>query len=251
MSATTAAVPEAPQPISPFGRVIGVLTNPRPTFEDIARKPNWLVPLLLITLVTIVLVGIMGQRVDWVQVANQRIAKSHFAAQQIAKLPPDQQQAAMNRQVIATKIGVYVGGVVGTAILALILSAIYLGLFNLSGAGLSFLKSFSLVSYGLVPLGIKALLGIPIVLMKDPSAIDPQNYIASNLAAFLPSDAALWKITLGASLDIFVLWSIVLMAIAFSAANPKKISFGKGLGITLGVFALFTLLFTGIAVLTS
>ena len=251
MATTTAAVPDTPKPMSAGARLIGALVSPRATFEDIARRPGWLAPLLVITVISIALGVVMGQRVDWTANAQRQIAKSHFAATQIAKLPADQQQAAINRQVIGGKIGVYVAGVVFPAILALILGAIYMGLFNAAGAGVSFFKSFSLVSYGLLPLGVKTLLGIPIVMMKDPAAIDPQNYIASNLGALLPSDAALWKTGLATSVDIFVLWSVVLVAIAFSAANPKKITFGKALGITFGVYAGFTLLFTGIGAIFS
>jgi len=249
MATVTAAVPETPQHIGALGRLIGAIINPRPTFTDIARKPDWLVPLLLITLISIALTVIMGQRVDWMQVAHQRIEKSHFASTQIDKLPPAQQQAAFNRQAMSGKISNYVIGVIGTTLLALLLSGIYLGLFNLAGAGVKFRQSFSLVTYGLLPLGIRALLGIPIVLMKDPSAIDPQNFVASNLGAFLPSDAPLWQITLGNSFDLFVVWSIVIIAIAFSAANPKKVSFGKAFSIIFGVFVAFTLFFTGLAAL--
>jgi hypothetical protein len=251
MSATTAAVPETPRPIGPFGRVIGVLTDPRPTFTDIARKPNWLLPLVLLTIFGIGLGTILAQRVDWMQVGQRQIERSHFLSQRINQLPPAQREAAYKRQVISGEIGAYVRGAFGAVFLAIVLSAIYLGLFNVSGASLSFLQSFALVSYGLLPLGIRDLLGIPIVLMKDPSAIDPQNFIASNLAAFVPSDAALWKVALAASADIFVLWSVLLMAVAFSAANPKKIGFGKALTITLGVYVFFTLIFTGVAALTS
>jgi Yip1-like protein len=251
MAATTTAAPQAPQSIGAFGRIIGAIVNPRPTFEDIARKPNWLVPLLVLTLLNIGVAVIMGQRIDWMAVAHQRIEKVHFAAAQIEKLPPDQQQQAYNRQAMSAKFGVYIGGVLGTVILALILGGIYLGLFNLAGGGFTFQQSFSLVNYGLLPLGIKALLGIPIVLMKDPSAIDPQNFVASNLGAFLSPDAPLWKIGLASSVDVFVLWSVVLIALAYSAANPKKVSYGKALSITLGVYIAFTLLFTGIGAMFS
>ena len=251
MSATTTAAPQAPQSIGAIGRIIGAIANPRPTFEDIARKPTWLAPLLTLTIIGIALAMVMGQRVDWMQVAHQRIEKVHFAAAQIEKLPPDKQLAAYNSQATRAKMGNYAGGLVGTAILALILGGVYLGLFNLAGGGFTFQQSFSLVNYGLLPLGIKALLGIPIVLMKDPSAIDPQNFVASNLGAFLSQDAPLWKIGLASSVDVFVLWSVVLLAFAYGAANPKKVSFGKALSITLGVYIAFTLFFTGIAAMFS
>jgi hypothetical protein len=251
MATTAAAAPQAPQSIGAFGRIIGAIINPRPTFEDIARKPTWLAPILLMTAIGIALSVVIAQRVDWNQVARQQIEKSHFAAQQIEKLPPEQQQLAFQRQALSGKIGSYTRGGLGTILLALLLGAILLGLFNLAGAGLNFHTSFSLVSFGILPLTIRDLLGIPIILMKDPSAIDPQNFIASNIGAFLPSDVSLWKMALGSSVDIFVLWSVVLTAVAFSAANPKKINLGKALTITFGLYIAFTLLGVGVAALFS
>ena len=55
--ATTTSVP-APdaqsQPgISPVGRVFGVFFSPKPTFEDIVRKPSWVLPFVLLTLFSI------------------------------------------------------------------------------------------------------------------------------------------------------------------------------------------------------
>ena len=251
MSTTTAAVPQTPQSMGVFARIFGVLFNPRPTFEDIACKPGWLVPLLVVIVVGIALGAVIAQRADWTAVSQQQIARSHFLSQRIEQLPPDQKAAVYHRQALSGKIGAYAAPVVFPILLALILGAIYMGLFNAAGAGVSFFKSFSFVSYALLPLAVKSLLGIPVVMTKDPAAIDPQNFLASNLGALLPSDTALWKIALASSIDIFVLWSVVLVAVAFSAANPKKISFGKALGIAFSVFVFFTLVATGIAALTS
>ena len=39
-----APVVEPAAKISPFGRIIGVLFSPKSTFEDIARKPSWILP---------------------------------------------------------------------------------------------------------------------------------------------------------------------------------------------------------------
>jgi hypothetical protein len=249
MATTMAAVPDTPKPMGAGARLIGALVSPRATFEDIARRPGWLAPLIVLTLLSIALTSIMGQRVNWMEVGQRQIAKSHLASSQIQSLPPDKQQQAFERQAMAAKIGNYVVGVAGTTLLALVLSGLYLGLFKVSGSNVNFLTSFSVVSYGLMPMGVKALLGIPVVLMKDPSAIDPQNFVASNLGALLPSSAPLWQITLGNSVDLFVVWSMIIMAIGFSVVDPKKVSFGKAFSIILGVFVFFTLVFTGIALL--
>jgi hypothetical protein len=51
--------------------------------------------------------------------------------------------------------------------------------------------------------------------------------------------------TLMTSLDAFAIWVIVLMAIGFAAASPKKVSFAKGLTIVAAVWALWVLIHVG------
>jgi hypothetical protein len=48
-------------------------------------------------------------------------------------------------------------------------------------------------------------------------------------------------------LDIFGIWALVLVAIGFAAADPKKLPFGKSIGIAIGVNVSFMLFFTMIA----
>ena len=50
---------------SSFGRVFGVLFSPKPTFESIVRRPTWVLPLILIVIVSVVMIFIFGQRVGW------------------------------------------------------------------------------------------------------------------------------------------------------------------------------------------
>ena len=57
--------------------------------------------------------------------------------------------------------------------------------------------------------------------------MDLQNLIASNVGAFLSSDSPKWLIALGTSLDLFTFWIMTLMAIGYSVAAPKKLSFAK------------------------
>ena len=76
MATTTAAVPEAPQHIGAFGRIIGALVNPRPTFEDIARKPSWLLPLLLLIILSLTITAVFGKRVGWRAFMEKQLAQN-------------------------------------------------------------------------------------------------------------------------------------------------------------------------------
>jgi hypothetical protein len=49
------------------------------------------------------------------------------------------------------------------------------------------------------------------------------------------------------SLDVFGLWAIALVAIGFSAADPKKVPIGKAFGIVGTVWVTLVLFFTMLA----
>jgi hypothetical protein len=245
-SPTPDLTPE-PATVSMIGRITGVLFNPKGTFEDIGAMPNWVPPMLVMIVVSLALSVVLGLRVDWYQFTRHNIEKSPKASAQFDKLKPEAQDEAYRQQAAITKTVRYVRGVIGTPFLALFLAAIYLAAFNLiASTRATFITTFAFVTYSLLPVAIRELLAIPVVLLKDPGSIDPENIVASNLAVFLPGDAPLWLVTLCGSIDLFGLWSATLVAIAFSAAFPKKVSLGKALGIVFGIYVTFTLLAVGL-----
>jgi hypothetical protein len=100
--------------------------------------------------------------------------------------------------------------------------------FNLSGATkVDFKTSLAIVSYAWVPWLIHGILSILILFLKDPSTVDLQNIVASNPGALLSDDTAKWLTALLGSIDIFAIWTLILLAIGYSATNPKKLSIGK------------------------
>src|SRR5580658_2919177 len=83
----------APQParISAVGRLGGVLFSPKATFEDIAAKPGFVLPLAIIVVLTLVIVVVFGQRVGWRAFMEQQFAKSS----QTANLSADEKEQRM------------------------------------------------------------------------------------------------------------------------------------------------------------
>lgn len=253
--ATTMVAPapdQQPAKIGAIGRVFGVLFSPKATFEDIARKPSWVAPVILLTLISLALNIVMVRHVDWTTVAQQQVEKNKFAARQIESLNDEQKQAAYARQAVIAQYGRYARGGLGVTCLALLGALIYMGAFNiLGGAGVGYGKSLALVCYAFIPTGIHDLLAIPVVLMKDPSAINPDNALASNLGALLSSNAPLWQQILATSFDLFSFWCLILVSMAFAAANPRKLTFGKALGIAITVHVVFLLIGVGLASILS
>ena len=251
MSTTPVIAPEAPQapaPINQLARITGVFFSPKATFADIARRPAWVPPLIVLLIISIALSVAMARHVDWSEVAKDQIAKSKFASRQMDQLSDDQKAKAYEQAAQRGKVIRYVRGFIGWPILLLFTTGIYLIAFKLiGGARVNFVTTFAIATFAHLPLGLKELISIPVVLLKDPAQIDPENFLASNPAAILGDAIASWQAVPLAFLDIFGLWALVLVAIGFSAADPKKLPLGKSFGIIIGVTVVFLLFFTGLA----
>jgi hypothetical protein len=250
MATTPVPVP-APAPeakISPIGRIFGVLFSPKATFEDIVRKPSWIPAMVLLVLTGLALNITLANRANWVEVSKEQIAKNKFAARAIDQLDDAKKDQAYQRGATQAKITRYVRGVIGWPLMLLFSALIYFGAYRLiGGARVTYGLSFTICAFAYLPMGIREILGSIVAALKDPNLIDPDNYLASNPAAFLGSDTPMWQMVPLISLDLFAIWILILLAIGFSAADPKKLPFGKSLGIAIGLQVCLVAFFTGLA----
>jgi hypothetical protein len=248
MATTPTPAPEAQASLGPVARITGVFFNPKASFADIARRPSWIAPMLLLFVIYLGLNFALVNRADWMEVVKDQIAKSKFASRQIDQLPEDQKARAIEQGAARAKIVRYVRGVIGWPLLILVSSAIYLGVFKLlGGARTNFAAAFAVTTFAHLPMGLRELIAIPVTFLKDPASIDPENFLASNLAAIFGSDLSTWQLVPLAFLDLFGIWALILMAVGFSATDPKKLPIGKSLGIVFGVFFTLMLFFTMLA----
>jgi hypothetical protein len=247
-------IPAAPvaQPLGALARVSGVFFDPKNTLADIVRKPTWLAPMIILMVIWVALNVAFVQRVDWTEFSKDQIAKNKFASAQFDRLDDAQKEHAYAQAAERSKITRYVRAVIGWPLLILITAGIYFGAYKLfAGARLNFATAFAISAFGHLPDGLRELLGVPVTWLKDPHAIDPDNFLASNPAALLGSDAPIWQIGLLAPLDLFSFWSLILIAIGFSMADPKKVPMGKSFAIAGGLYVLLILVLTTIGWISS
>jgi hypothetical protein len=225
-----------------------VLFSPKPTFEDIARKPTWLLPVLLLAILgAVVAVGI-NQKMNWREYMSQQIEKSPAGAQ----LSTDQKQQRIEAGAKFAPISAYVFGIPAPVIVVLVVALIMWGAYNLlGGANLNYKTALAIVAHAYVPLIIGNVLFLIVLFLKPYGTLDLDNPVATNLAAFLPEDSAKWLLALGKNLDIFVLWITLLIAIGFAAANPKKLKDGKPYTIAFGMLVVWVILRVGAAFIFS
>ena len=249
MATTPAPMAEAPAAaVGPFGRVLGVFFSPKATFEDIVRKPSWLLP-VGISIILGLLVGIaINQRVNWRDFMNQQIDKSPQAAQ----LSAEQRQQRVEAGAKFAPISTYIFGTVGPLIGALLVSLIMWGAYSLlGGISTNFSTAFSITAHAFLTTLVSSPLFILILYLKPYGTADLDNPLAANVAALLPEDSAKWLLALTKSLDIFVFWTLILLAIGFAAVNPKRLKRAKSFTIAFTVWAVYVVCRVGWAVIFS
>jgi hypothetical protein len=236
--------PETAAESGSFGRVVGAIVNPRPTFESIVRKPSWLVPLLLLLAINLALILSFSHRIGWRALIEKQVANNS----QFQQLSPVEQQQRIARGMKLAPVAGYVGGTVGNVIILLIVAGIFLAAFNIVfGSGIKFRQSFGIATHAFMPAVLKGLIGLAVVWVRPPEGVNLQNLVMSNVGAFLPAGAPLWLQTLGSALDLFVFWIIALLALGFTAASSsRKVKFGSSLAVVVTIWLVFLLGWVGI-----
>ena len=236
MSTTPALAPEAPQaPINHLGRIIGVFFSPNATFEDIAKRPSWVIPIVLMTVLGLGVAFVLNQKIDWRDVASKRIEESPRAA----NLSADQKQQQIEMSAKISPGAAYGFGLLGPILGVLVVAAVMLLAYNvIGGADAKFGAAMGVVSHAYVVTILSTLLFILILYLKAPGTIDLDNPVATNVGAFLPESAPKALMALGRSIDIFSIWTLLLISIGFAAVNPKKLK-GKSLSIAIAVWAVW------------
>jgi hypothetical protein len=252
-SMVTTAVPAAPdsppQPaLSAMGRIFGVFFSPKSTFEDIARKPSWLLPIILLTILSIGVSVAINQRVDWREFMAQQIEKSPAAG----SLSAEQKEARIEGGAKITPIFTYCIGAFGPIVFTLLVGLVMWGAYSLvAGISTNFTTAMGITAHAFLTGLISSPLFILILYLKAPGTVDMENPVATNLGAILPEDAAKWLLALCKSLDVFTIWTLILLAIGFAAVSPKKLKGGKSYTIAFGVWAVMVLCRVGFAFIFS
>lgn len=218
--------PTSAEPMGELGRLTGVLFDPKPAFADIAARPvRWWVPLLLLSVLTVGFVLLFSQRVGWERFFRQQFAQNP----QTREMPAEQREQIIRQQAAVTKWVVPIITPIQFGVLTLVVAGAFLFVFNiLAGSQLSFRQVFAVTSYSLLPFSIATVLAMGMMFVQAPEEFDLQNPVFSNPGVFFDPVESPVLFALTKSIDVFVLWVLVLLATGFSAAG-RRLPWGKAL----------------------
>ena len=249
MASIPAPVVEPQASISPFGRIIGMFFSPGATFQDIARKPSWILPMALMLVFGILGVVALNSHFNWRDYISQQIDKNPRAAQ----MTPEQKQQQVEISAKYSPIFAYVFGTIVPVLAVLVIALIFMGAYNLmAGAGANYKTSVAIVAHALIPAAVVGtILFVTVLFLKPIGMFDLDNPVATNLAAVLPDDSAKWLVALCKNIDLLEFWKLLLISIGFAALNPKKLKGGKAFTIAISVFLVYVVCRVGIAFIFS
>ncbi len=164
---------------SAFGRLIAVLISPARTFQSIAQRPTWAVPLIVLLVLNIGVSVLVFQHIDMQEV----IARD--TARQGQELTDEQIEQFAN---IGEKFGLGCIAVVppiGYLLVALVLMVA----FKIVGGEVGFPASFSIALHSQMPWAVASLITIPVALGTETftyEQVKASSFIASSAAAFAP-----------------------------------------------------------------
>jgi hypothetical protein len=212
--------------MSEVSRLAGVFFEPKKAFADIAARPRWIVPLLLMIVSAVGITSLYSQKGVMRIAAEQQMANNP----QIQQLAPDQKAAALERGMkFATIIGYCIPVLIPVfyLVMALVLWAIVSGILS---APVRFGQAFAIVTYAQLPGLLMSILIVVVLQLKSPADFNVQNPLMFNPGAFMDQQSSPKFIySLATSLDLFTIWILLLVATGLNAAGGKKLSFGGAL----------------------
>ena len=194
--------------------------------------------MLLMMILAVVVGSLLNSKMNWGDYIRHKAEENpRFAA-----MSEEQKDQTIIGQIKFWKGFSYAIGAVAIPISIVIFAAIYMGVFNLfRGAGVRYGQSFAITTHAFLPAAITSILAMIILPLKTYGDVDPENIVATSLKAYLPETAPKPLLALGGSIELFWIWCLVLVAIGFAAANPRKVKPGAALGIVLGLWAVWVL----------
>lgn len=212
-----------PEPaLSEGARIINTFIAPSKTFTDLRRNASWWGPWLLISIFGLIFIYSMDRQIGFDQISRNEVAHS-ARADQFDKLPPDQQQSQLKITSAVTRYVSYGLPVMILLYLAIITVVLWATFKFATGADISFKVAYAIVFYAGLPGIIGSILGaISMFAGVDPEGFNVNNPVATNPAHFMDRAGNKFLYGMASSLDILVIWGIVLMGIGFACNSKVK-----------------------------
>lgn len=226
---------EAPPAQSFLDRLTNVFMSPSEAFLDIARRPDFLAPLIVIVLSALAIAEAIIWKIGMERIIRNTLEQSGRAEQ----MSPEQLEQAVERGAALAGTMAHIGGLLGPAFYVLLVAGLGLLILNLVfGETIKFKAALSVACYAHLPASLGGgLMAISLIFMGDPDEFNPQSPVPASIGFFLdPKTVSKPLYTFLISVDIFTIWFLLLLGVGLSEVCRRKV---KPLSISLSYFVLW------------
>lgn len=237
------------KPLSEVERVVDTFVAPSKTFTDILRSSSWWLPFILFAIFSIANSLVVQKKIGFEAVAQRQMELNPKQQEKMDQMPPEQKAATLKISTMVTKIVSYCFSVL-IVLGVLFFSLLYWATLNFGfGASTKYWQVFAVSMYALLPRLLLSLLSLIFVLAGvNTENYNIQNPVGVNLAYYMPDAPAALKPLLTA-VDLFGIWTLVLMIIGFSIISRKSKS--QAAIVVIGWNVVFLLIGTAFAAISS
>ena len=224
MDTITATAPAA-APRSLPSRLLSVFTAPGQLFADFREEsPPWVTPLLISIVVTAAVFLLMPHEA-FVEQARETMRQRGVAG------GPDPEAMARLSPIFAA-----VGTAISLPIMLLVLSGVLTLVFSvLMGGEARFRQYLAVVSHATLITALGALLTLPLQVMKADLSV---RLSLALFAPFLAADSFGFKLL--NSLDVFLIWNLVVVGLGVHVLNGRRIGWASATGVLFAIFLVLT-----------
>jgi hypothetical protein len=220
------APPPSPEPVVPeksggaFQDLLDVYFAPGEAFGRIVRHRRWLLPAVGMVVVALAFAGIWLDRVDPKEFLTTQLQEQG----RWDKIPAENREQVVSQQAHLIPVFTWVGSVVGTVGILVVVAGGLLFVFRFFYAGeVGFAQALAIVAWTFFAVTlVTSPLTLAVMGLKGDWNLNPQDALQANLGLVLDraeTAKPLWA--LATSLDLFSFWIIFLLATGFAVASGK------------------------------
>jgi hypothetical protein len=210
-----------------FEKMAGVFISPRETFEAIDRKPTWLVPFIILVVMTLGMT--LLTRDIGIQDMMAKFQAREMPQEQIDKIAAQSQGAGKYIQMVLIPVAML-------AIWAVFAGVLLFCGNTLLGGSAKFKKLFSMVSWSSFVGALAIVVNTAVILSKGTT-----QGVTTSLAVLMPvpglSDKPSLLYRLLSKFDVFPDWSLILWAIGLSVIY--RFTMKKSAGLVAALWAVW------------
>lgn len=228
---------------------VQIFYDPGAVFAKVRERGSWAAPMIA-TALLIVLFSFYVTRTIGMENMTRRFFDEHPSISN--KMPPDKKEEAIRQSASPARLamGSFFGGV-GTAIVTFIIAVALMAMLSIMDRKPQLTQMLGTVAWASFPFAvITCVMGALILLFtNDPSDLDPQTLLATNVAAFLDKNSTgSFVYSLAGSFDALAIGKILLLG--FGIAKVSGIAFSRALTLVTGLWLVWVLLRGGFAAAT-